>query len=505
MAELTTFLERIASRQSSFVLFGDRVYDILEANEHGEKYQDALDACGMTFGLVPSIRFADFERLDESIQATEIEEYSSKFIKDSIDSALKPSDEILREQNRIYALKFIMTELLPFLLSKRYKTDDLLAAALAENAAQTAEQAADTARNHNDEPVARARKEISDKLTADFGTGTFQDRQDVSAELRQKIIEREISQQRRDAMFADTLKLENMCILPQEIHSSVLGEITSHQAFYVLDGQAYRLMPANQQDSQATNQLIFRINGREYSPARSNRNSISEIARELLSRKKARWRIAALERSQDSFANIKDMLKAKQVTEHQMRELAKASEYDLGECGFVLREGTYYVFVRISKFATQDGRDPEKFWPYDSSRIAIRVGWANERPYTIYEACVIERRPDHPCLYERRREIGYCQVCNLNRKPESYRNTVLDMIRKLSDAVNVVMHPLSKESLETHPGLNYFGDHLDKILKQKPLTIEEAEKQGYVVVYVVEKAVDVRESKKTIVEKLLGR
>lgn len=63
------------------------------------------------------------------------------------------------------------------------------------------------------------------------------------------------------------------------------------------------------------------------------------------------------------------------------------------------------------------------------------------------------------------------------------------MVRKLSDAVNVVMQPLSKKSLDRHSGEVYFDHKLDDILLQGSLTRAQAEEQGYIVVEVLEHAV----------------
>jgi len=302
--------------------------------------------------------------------------------------------------------------------------------------------------------------------------------------MRQAVLKREKQQadeHRVHRFLSPWANLNEMGIDKEKIPSSVLGEITRYQPMYVMEGKVFLLMLA---ENFAESDLSVKINGKNY-VADINLTELRKLSDFFMEQKKQAWRITALERSQDAFEEIRQMITREEVAERHMHELAKLKEYDLGECGFMLKDDNYYVFSRIPKFATQDGRNPEVFWPFDATRVAIHIGWQNGKSYTSDRPRVIERRQFHPCLSERDREGGFCEICN--RDAGSYKNTLLDMVRKLSDAVNVIIGPLNRQSLESHSGHTYFGEPLDRILKQGSLTREQAAEKGYLVVEVMGK------------------
>ncbi|MBU1975185.1 MAG: hypothetical protein KKG59_02145 [Nanoarchaeota archaeon] len=468
MVEVTNFLERIAQRQSSFVLFGSRVYDIVNSNG----LPDSLTAVGsnLEMGLVPSLSFSEFERLDERVEVKGIEAYCRDYIANAIDQELRAEEDVRREKNRVYALKFIMTELLPFLVSKKYSTDELLFKSLnGDGGGQTL--------------IDQAKAEIADKLNQDFGTGDEAEFEDPAEQMRQNVLAKERRGVRVEAIVPAKLSLEDMGLTEDQVQDSVLGQITSNQPVYITNGRVFRLEP---QQRFQPGDFKFKLNGKTYRPVFESLD-LPRIVSELSERRQVMWRMDALERSKDAFQEIKGKLRQEAVSERQMYELAKLEEYDLDTCGFLMRDGRYFVYSKTPKFATQDGRKKDVFWPYEATRVAIKVGWEDGRAYTTDKAIVIDRREFHPCLSGRTREGGFCSLCNLNER--SYSNTAPEMVRKLSDAVQVFKEPLNKRSLDSHKGHSYFGDHLNDILKQGALTREQAIEQGYEVVEVLERKI----------------
>ncbi len=154
MTGITTFLERIAQRRNSFVLFEDRVYDISESPSRDSR----LSIRGNDFSLNPSMTLSDFERLDEDVQRQQIDDYCASYIRDKVKEEMKANDVLKRERARINALNFIMVDFLPFLLSKKYGTMSLLM-----------EDVEDQSSFEILDPVQKARDEISERLSRDFG------------------------------------------------------------------------------------------------------------------------------------------------------------------------------------------------------------------------------------------------------------------------------------------------------------------------------------------------
>lgn len=478
MVEITNFLERIAKRQSSFVIFADRIYDIgqpikkgTQRKDNKDEKNDSLNAVGMSFTLEESLSLSEFERFDEISQKKEIEEYCADYVKKAINKELKGEEDLEKERNKIQTLRYIMTEFLPFLISKKYEAEHEF---IQEFMGLTDEF----------DPLKLANEEIEQKLLSDFGKTQVDVEDDPVVEFKRTVINRERIKLKTEPLIKQYVDLKEVGIEKTTLTKSALGDIIDNQILYILNNQVYALTPKTQA---LNSQLVFKINGTDYVPTNKPISSLSRLTETLDERKKLEWRINALERGQDVFEEIRSQIKKNEVTESQMKQLAGLEEYDLGVCGFVMKDQHYYVYARISKFATQDGRNKDVFWPFESTRVAIRIGWQKGSAYTVGKAVVVEKREHHPCLAGRKQDGGFYGICNLNRNEGDYENTPLDMVKKLSDAVNAVTHPLNKPSLDAHAGGHYFGDHLDVILTQGSLTRDEAITNGYQVIEVLER------------------
>ncbi|MBT3985626.1 hypothetical protein HOD38_04925 [archaeon] len=460
----TTFLDRIAERQSSFVLFKGQAYAITEDPING----NFLDIMGSRMALVPSMPFRDFERLDEQLYGADVENYCARYVREKIDSELRAEDEVRRETSRINTLKYLMDRLLPHLVAKKYSSDEIL---LHEVLGTEVDKG----------PVDLARDEIREKLNHDFGVEDIEVDEDPAERMRANVLAREKGELDRAPLMGEAGE-----------YDSVLQAVIGNQPIYVMDGRLYALeSPGDIERGKFT----FVMGGRAYTPSETRLPSLREVSQEILERRKMVWRIAALERSQDTFAGIRDQIHTAEVTERQMHELAKLEEFDLGSCGFVLKDGSYYVYSRVPKFATQDGRDKDVFWPYDATRVAIKIGWSGGQAHSSGDGVVIEKREFHPCL-RNRSSGGWKGICNLTRGASDYGKTPAEMVRKLSDAVTVITEPLSEISLKRHgsPGsYSYFGDSVESILGQGSLTREEAEEQGYGIVEVIAKTLELED------------
>ncbi len=467
MAEVTSFLERVAARESSFVMLGDQLYALMR----GEGRSDRVEIAGLSIDLVPSLPFGTLEALDDEVYSREIWTDCEQFVQQAIDLEVKAEKDLRGAKNRLQALDFIMFEFLPFMLSKKYTTEEYIGQMFA-----VGEHDGDGKRL-----LQTARDEIQAKLDKDFGVG--RDTDDNPGE-----------RMRRAVMGKLASQLEKKPLVPQEIELKEMGipgvlrgrlcDITAGQPLYISDGSVYQLVPAQKRPS--PDEMFFTILGHRYVPGRMILG-LPALLGEYAKRRNDERHLEALEHSRDMFGLIKDVIKTDGKRQQQLAELAKLSEYDLGVCGFVMLEGNYWVYSRVPKFVTQDGRDENVFWPFPSVRVAIAVGWENGKAYAYGEPHVVDRMQFHPCMYDRNGEFS--KICNLNRHAGDYHNTTRDIVRKLSDAVNVVLHPMNKSSLEAHAGYTYFGVHLNDILKQGSMTREEAVAQGYYVAEVIEKRI----------------
>jgi hypothetical protein len=273
------FLQRIAERQSSFIFFAGKLYALQEGTSND--YMKAVDA---TVAMVPSLSFTDLERLDDRVNAQNYEAYCKEYIKNEMHKELKAQESISKEKERLQTLKFIMTEFIPYLLSKKYESAELIYK--------------DILGITGEDPVQRAKLEIAEKLRADFGTEKLA--ADPSEDLRLKILQNEKKQFKITPLIQATYRIPGK--------QSILGALTDHQPLYVQDGELFLLEPGK-------GELSFVIDGTEYVPKRQA-VSLGQLDAEFEKMKQQMWRIDALERSQDTFAEIRDQIKKSQVSEN---------------------------------------------------------------------------------------------------------------------------------------------------------------------------------------------
>lgn len=479
---ITTFVERIAGRQDSFVLFGDQVFDISDRVES----PDYVELCGQREFLVPSMSFYDFELLDERTQASAIHDARVKYVKDTVDQELRTDSDVNREKRRVKALEFIMQEFFPHMLSRKYDSDEandsfIFDQFFGDEDDQEGEELVEDVNS----PLVRARIEIQNKLDSLYGVGGEVVKVDQGELMRQAAIRKAEGKLKRGSILSINYSLEDMGI--DSVKPSVLGGITGNQPVYCHKGEVFRLFLSHD-DETSPDKFAVRIKGRNYYVG-GRIGSVKDFSNHLSERRRRIWNLAALKEDQDVFAGVNEKLKGSERAKSQFERLAKEKEFDIDGYGFILRNGTYLVYTTVPKFATQDSRDPEKFWPYDATRVAIKIGWKNGKPYSFDQALVVEKRSDHPIMYDR--SNPFSDICILNRKPESYKNNLMDIVRKLSDAVIAVREPLTVEGINRHPGETYFGTTLNAILTQEPMSRKEAEKAGYLVVEVVRTEVGV--------------
>jgi hypothetical protein len=466
MSQIQTFLDRSAEAENFFLFYGDRLFSI---DGKSNSQNRVIVPGNYSMGLVASLPFSDFERLDEKVNATALEEDSRAYVKERLNEEISSKGKLSQQKRRLKTLDFIVYQFLPLLYSRNYQTESHIADML-----MSGEDGGDSLGL-----VERARNELQARLDKEFGV-------EVAAEnpgeiFRKNILREEKSKMKTGSLVEVRYSPKDLGLKGKDIAPSITGEITGLQPFYFLNGQAYTLETANHAKSE---EMSFVINDKFFVSKPSNLK-LTDIKSELLDRALQRARISTLEKSTEGFDLVKEVIQATEKRQVQIAQLSKLEEYDLGNCGFIFKNDTYHVYATTPKFATQDGRNPKIFWPFPPVKVAIYIG-SNDKdnPYSFNRPLVIDQMANHPCLRDRTR--GYCEICNLNRDPSSYSNTPADMLRKLSDAVNVIMHPLNRESLDAHVGESYFGTTLNEILKQKPMTRDQAIAEGYFVAEVIE-------------------
>ncbi len=456
-------MDMLAERQASFILLDGRAYSLAETNTN----PDFLRTGGIRFDLIPSLTFLELENLSEKLQTERIETYCTEYIKARIDQKIKRQDEIDREGSRLKSLDYAMSELLPFLLSKKYDDDDNLLLSLISDDDDLVDEIT---------PQERAKKEIQEILKSRFGEVEGNEEEiNLAEEMRLSLLREEKN------------NLESEIGFDYNEHVGSLYEFSIDTPLFISNNLVYSLIKI---ENPKEDESIIHVNNESYRMHARADMHVSDLSERLLDKRKNIWRIAALERTQTAFDEINNRKREKDASKQYMRKLAELDELNLDNlCGFFIKSGDLYVYTQVPKFATQDSRDVNRFWPYDSTKVAIRLNWSRGQIYSSDSPIIVEPREHHPCL--RNRTSGNSSICNLSRDSGDYGHTKIDLVRKISDAATALMEPLNPGSLKSHPGPNhrFFGDPVDDILggNERSLTRKQAHEQGYMIVEVVER------------------
>jgi hypothetical protein len=243
--------------------------------------------------------------------------------------------------------------------------------------------------------------------------------------------------------------------------------------------------------------VSFRLNNRHFSIANFESSNIFSAYQE---RKRTRWNLDSIQEVPQGTGARGKRLFIANVTEKEInglsRYLVEKGEYEIAGYGIILNGGEaniLYVYKRVPKFATQDGRNENRYWAYDSMRVAVGLGWDEKGIHVFDRTKIVEYQKHIICVYENNPNIaGWNSVCNSAAEYRNYGRDARGIVSKLSDAVNVVTHPMNLPSLQKHASRNYqYGPGtLDMILKdQKPMTREDAIKNRYDIFDVIPKEV----------------
>ncbi len=494
---LETFLEGVVSAQPSFVLFGGRVYSTLEAAT-SEDYGDRLIVGGSSLALSPSVTFASFESLYGKTQKKQIDSENKMFVSKAVDKELYSDKE--NRLNKLRTLKFIMEEIFPLLLARKY--DDIDGELLQEMIQGEVE---------GPSPIEIAKQEIRRSLEERFGSGNVD-----TSNAKEEFVKRLLTAERAKLhslrpLIEKKYSLADLGLSQTQVPDSFLGNITSNQPLYAvggLEGHVFTLIPlsGDADVSKARRRsLVFKLNNRYFKMSEDPIPGLSlgRLSKELLNAQKTAWHVSAIE-DLGRDIKIEGEVFVGGVSEKYLHNLSELKEFEIDGFGFLFAspkghddEGsneTYWVYKRIPKFATQNGQKPEEYLPYEEMRVAINVWTYRDKTYTTKPPRVIEKVPRIICIYERSSH-EWNRICNSAVDYDSTysRNTPYDMVRKLGHAVDAVRHPLNLPTLKKHAANDYrFGPgYLKDLLNGfHRLTREEAIAQGYEVYDVIPKKID---------------
>lgn len=179
--------------------------------------------------------------------------------------------------------------------------------------------------------------------------------------------------------------------------------------------------------------------------------------------------------------DVKDIAaKLQNSSNSALDNLIKKKEVCVNNAGVVVHEGFVYVYVRLPKFAMRNPLKPENYHPFASVRVAVKL-IPNEGSFSHYAGHFCIDRLMHP--FANNPNSYFVGVCGEGIPID---NSAQSVARHLFHIGNLVMNGLTRKSLENHgawqDGIgSYYQKPAVVFAASKPLTKEQAVKEGYVI------------------------
>lgn len=454
MDNLQTFVERLALN-GSFAIAQETLFQVSDMVGSTESY---LQGGNRRFPLVPSGTLSQFEAFERSRLEDAIFDYQREYVAVALQQEIRSRLEVRNDANITSALRFILSEVLPLMIDTAAELGELIG--VPDKGAKTGKQVID-------EIVAAAAP------TPLKGNG---DRKTEIANLRSKLEASLPSGDIRSLLPAPKgiekkRKEANPDAKQETDGASLLGKLLGGNPVYVSQGLVFRLART---DAKTDAQLPFciTVNGENYLPlpvlkvpeleSNYRKALTASFAREAISLFDEQFTRAAVEvTSPDAFGVF-----------------AARNEFRYGNLGYVRKRDGFYVYWEVPKFAMQNPLKPNVYHPFPASKIAVFVNSDGGKMYAS-NADVIDAMV-HPFLNNW--ETGFQHICILSQG--QFGRTAMDIVRKLSTAINAFTNGLTMESIDVHGARSedarYFGQPLRSSLDHAGrLSRQDAVERGY--------------------------
>ena len=259
-----------------------------------------------------------------------------------------------------------------------------------------------------------------------------------------------------------------------------LSDILDDEPAFFMNGTFYKL-----QNKAADNEFQVVINGESFGLRQfAAIPQIDEAYKQYLDKI---FRLESIEEFKDQLKEIQRIRSRNKLLER----LKDKNEFEIGDIGYLRKNGLFYVYLKIPKFAMKHP-NKEEYYGFDPCRVGVNLNISNGEIYGG-EGVVIDAY-SHPFLP--RQMTPFQRICTLGRAANTAGLKRADQVAKLlDDAKNVFIHGLTNESFASHGGTDldnsfYYGEKLDDRLKGRKLSLEEVKKGGYVITNLLFKYVD---------------
>jgi hypothetical protein len=469
-----TFFLRLAEG-GPFAILDGRVYQASDEAANGT----SLNVGPTTLGLVQAAHVNDLENFYRQLQATEIEGVMNSYLQARVQKEVKTQRELKRFLGDNQTVQFLVYEVFPHFMEKDDDLDEMIQAQEEGRRAKRTEDTAGIEEMINGgetgevtlADVQRLKRDLIDEIEQEYRQQ--EGIAEPTPEPRKRATE---EMDELDALL--TTHYQNQGILEPEPtqrkeEKIELGEglldILGTGDVLVMNGDVYKLI-----GSRADSDISVKAGRKRMIPQYVARaTSIEEAYQRFLEKS---VKIAAVEQLEDQVKQIEEARKKFRGIEG----IAQQGEFRAGDVGFLQRNGEYYVFLQVPKFAMKHPKR-EQYFTFEPCRVGVRVNYSGGQLHSADKPVVIEAYR-HPFLQGGGAFQG---ICNLSGWGNRY-DPAMQVVKKLSDAKNVIMNGMTIKSFRSHGGTDihdshYWSDLLKDKLNGREITKKEAERQGYII------------------------
>lgn len=539
-----TFLAELAER-SPIIIVENHLYQMTDDREQSDS-KNLIKVGKCEFGLVPSLSLDELERLYRDINKKEIFEHKKKFIEDRLHREIKTNDDMEKYVSENDLLHFAIYELFPLYAENEKEVVDVIKGinvntSSKKNIEKILEEELGSYEVTTSELENLKRELMQEQLGVKKEVTQEKDLRGKDREIKVgDLVEVYNSGNKnylyKDGQFGkigkicsdhyhinfneyfDKAMYNNITVLKKDVklkkdaepkvfdnalvtmlqdyyqrkpmvgkfntlnldNKKGLSDILDDEPAFFMNGTFYKL-----QNKAADNEFQVVINGESFGLRQfAAIPQIDEAYKQYLDKI---FRLESIEEFKDQLKEIQRIRSRNKLLER----LKDKNEFEIGDIGYLRKNGLFYVYLKIPKFAMKHP-NKEEYYGFDPCRVGVNLNISNGEIYGG-EGVVIDAY-SHPFLP--RQMTPFQRICTLDKAANTAGLKRADQVAKLlDDAKNVFIHGLTNESFASHGGTDldnsfYYGEKLDDRLKGRKLSLEEVKKGGYVITNLLFKYVD---------------
>ncbi|MBI5390235.1 hypothetical protein HZB02_02000 [Candidatus Woesearchaeota archaeon] len=346
-----SFFKRCADR-APFLIFEDTLYQISDTPREDQFLQLGKGR----FGLVPTATISQLETFYETLFRTENFDAAQEFIKDEVKNHMKSRQDRTAQKEKVAAATFILKEFFPLLIDTTEELGKTLGIPLPEKDQRTGKQIIDDLLN---ERTAAMEQHGNEYVIQTIITDIMKKHGLDAGEERRKTAD-----------------------MPER---SLWDMVTERNPVFVYNHEVFYL------DTKPEQACIV-INGNAYGLKRiGSTQKLEQAYTKVLERERRRQ---ALEEYRDQIGEMIQGMKAGNIA---IEELMQEETFSYGNIGYIRRDGAFYGYFEIPKFAMQNPLNHKEYHPFPATKVSVKIEASDSKVY-VDDGSYIINAMVHPFL-----------------------------------------------------------------------------------------------------------